>query len=97
MTGESVAVGKRAKINEEETWNDSGFAPFLVLRSTKITEGSGVGVVIKVGDETEIGKTTRQAMEETGGETPLNKQLDGLAGLVSKAAFYYGWIITIIP
>jgi Ca2+-transporting ATPase len=87
MTGESVAVGKRAKINEEETWNDSGFAPFLVLRSTKITEGSGVGVVIKVGDETEIGKTTRQAMEETGGETPLNKQLDGLAGLVSKAAF----------
>lgn len=87
MTGESVAVGKRAKINEEETWNDSGFAPFLVLRSTKITEGSGVAVVIKVGDETEIGKTTRQAMEETGGETPLNKQLDGLAGLVSKAAF----------
>lgn len=87
MTGESVAVGKRAKINEEETWNDSGFAPFLVLRSTKITEGSGVGVVIKVGDETEIGKTTRQAMEETGGETPLNKQLDGLARLVSKAAF----------
>lgn len=87
MTGESVAVGKRAKINEEETWNDSGFAPFLVLRSTKITEGSGVGVVIKVGDETEIGKTTHQAMEETGGETPLNKQLDGLAGLVSKAAF----------
>lgn len=87
MTGESVAVGKRAKINEEETWNDSGFAPFLVLRSTKITEGSGVGVVIKVGDETEIGKTTRQAMEETGGETPLNKQLNGLAGLVSKAAF----------
>lgn len=87
MTGESIAVGKRAKINEEETWNDSGFAPFLVLRSTKITEGSGVGVVIKVGDETEIGKTTRQAMEETGGETPLNKQLDGLAGLVSKAAF----------
>lgn len=87
MTGESVAVGKRAKINEEETWNDSGFAPFLVLRSTKITEGSGVGVVIKVGNETEIGKTTRQAMEETGGETPLNKQLDGLAGLVSKAAF----------
>ena len=87
MTGESVAVGKRAKINEEETWNDSGFAPFLVLRSTKITEGSGVGIVIRVGDETEIGKTTRQAMEETGGETPLNKQLDGLAGLVSKAAF----------
>lgn len=86
MTGESVAVGKRAKLNEE-TWNDSGFAPFLVLRSTKITEGSGVGVVVKVGDETEIGKTTRQAMEETGGETPLNKQLDGLAGLISKAAF----------
>lgn len=86
MTGESVAVKKREK-SEGEIWGESGFAPYLVLRSTKITEGNAVGVVIKVGDETEIGKTTRQAMEDTGGETPLNKQLDGLASLISKVAF----------
>lgn len=86
MTGESVAVGKREKAGNE-TWKESGFAPFLVLRSTKITEGNAVGEVIEVGDRTEIGKTTRQAMEDTEGETPLNKQLDGLANLVSKAAF----------
>ena len=86
MTGESVAVGKRGK-EDGEVWNESGFAPYLVLRSTKITEGNAVGIVTKVGDETEIGKTTRQAMEEVDGDTPLNRQLNGLAGLVSKTAF----------
>lgn len=86
MTGESVAVKKRDKI-EGESWNESGFPPYLVLRSTRITEGNAIGVVIKVGDNTEIGKTTHQALEDSGNETPLNKQLDGLASLISKAAF----------
>jgi len=86
MTGESVAAGKRAK-KEGEVWNESGFAPYLVLRSTKITEGSGVGVVVAVGDETNIGKTTRAAMEETELETPLNKQLGWLGSWINRAAF----------
>lgn len=86
MTGESVAVKKRAK-NDGENYEGSGFPEYLLLRSTNITEGSGVGIVVKVGDSTEIGKTTRQAMEETELETPLNKQLNGLANLVSRAAF----------
>lgn len=86
MTGESVAVSKRAK-EDGEVWNESGFPKYLALRSTKITEGNGVGVVVKVGDATEIGKTTQQAMEETEVETPLNKQLGKLAGLISKLAF----------
>lgn len=55
----------------EETWNDSGFAPFLVLRSTKITEGSGVGVVVKVGDETEIGKQLVKLWKKLGEKHPL--------------------------
>ena len=86
MTGESVPVSKVAKV-DGESYSGSGFAKYLVLRSTRITEGSGLGVVVKVGDSTEIGKTTRQAMEETDIETPLNKQLNGLASLINKAAF----------
>ena len=86
MTGESVPVTKRAK-EENEEWNESGYPPYLTLRSTNVMEGNGVGIVVKVGDQTEIGKTTRQAMEETDIETPLQKQLNGLASLVSKCAF----------
>lgn len=86
MTGESVAAGKRAK-SEGEVWNESGFAPYLVLRSTKITEGSGVGKVVAVGDNTNIGRTTIAATEETENETPLNRQLDWLGGWINKFAF----------
>lgn len=97
MTGESVAVSKKS-IDDfgGNNYNGSGFAPYLVLRSTKITEGSGVGEVIKVGDATEIGKTTRQAMEETEIETPLNKQLNRLASLINKAAFTMAGVLLIL-
>lgn len=86
LTGESVPVGKRAKEGGEK-YKGSGFPEYLVLKSTNITEGNAVGVVVNVGDNTEIGKTTRQAMEETNIETPLNKQLNGLANLINKSAF----------
>lgn len=86
MTGESIPVTKRVKY-EEENWSGSGYPPYLVLRSTNVMEGNGVGIVVNVGDATEIGKTTRQAMEEVEIETPLQKQLNGLASLVSKCAF----------
>lgn len=86
MTGESVPASKRAK-NDGEEWHESGYPPYLALRSTDIIEGNGVGVVVSVGDNTEIGKTTRQAMEETDIETPLQIQLNRLSGLISKCAF----------
>lgn len=97
MTGESVAVSKKS-IDDfgGANYTGSGFAPYTVLRSTKITEGSGIGEVIKVGDATEIGKTTRQAMEETEIETPLNKQLNRLASLINKAAFTMAGILLIL-
>lgn len=95
MTGESVAVKKRAK-EEGEEYKGSGFPEYLVLRSTNITEGNGEGIVVKVGDNTEIGKTTRQAMEETDVETPLQKQLNGLGNLISKAAIGISLLLLVI-
>ncbi len=84
MTGGSVRVSKYPCT---EDYKGSGFAPNLLLRGTTIGQGSGVGVVIKVGDATEIGKTTRQASEETDNQTPLEKQLNGLAERINIAAF----------
>lgn len=84
MTGESVAV---SKYPIKEAYTGSGFAPNMLLRGTIIEQGIGEGVVVKVGDETEIGKTTRQASEETDNKTPLEEKLDELAGKINIVAF----------
>ncbi len=84
MTGESKAASKHPLI---EPYIGSGFAPNLLLRGTTIENGIGEGIVTAVGDATEIGKTTRQASEETDNKTPLEEQLDGLAGKINIGAF----------
>lgn len=84
MTGESVAVSKYPMDVE---YAGSGYAPNLLLRGTSIEQGSGEGVVVKVGDETEIGKTTRKATEEVDSRTPLEEKLNELAAKINIAAF----------
>lgn len=93
MTGESVAVSKYPM---DEEYHGSGFAPNMLLRATTIEQGMGEGVVVKVGDETEIGKTTRQASEETDNKTPLEEKLDELAGKINIAAFTVAALMFII-
>ena len=85
MTGESVGV---SKYPIAEAYTGSGFAPNLLLRGTTIEQGMGEGVVVKVGDETEIGKTTRLASIETGNKTPLEEKLEELANKINKIAFF---------
>ena len=93
MTGESVAVSKYPM---DEEYQGSGYAPNMLLRGTTIEQGMGEGVVVKVGDETEIGKTTRQASEETDNKTPLEEKLDELAGKINIAAFTVAALMFII-
>ena len=85
MTGESVAV---AKYPMDEAYKGAGYAPNLLLRGTTIEEGMGEGIVVSVGDATEIGKTTRQASEETHIKTPLEEKLERLAKKISAGAFW---------
>ena len=84
MTGESVAVSKYPMSTPYE---GSGYAPNMLLRGTVVEQGMGEAVTVKVGDETEIGKTTRQASEETDTKTPLEEKLNELAGKINIAAF----------
>lgn len=63
------------------------YSPNNLYRGTSIIEGDGIMEVTAVGDNTEIGKTARQASELTGGETPLNKQLAKLSSIIGKIGF----------
>ena len=82
MTGESVPVSKNLYDKGSATYPTN-----KLLKSTIITEGTCEGTVIATGDNTEIGKTAREASSITDVETPLNKQLNGLANLINKIAF----------
>ena len=84
MTGESAAISKYPL---DKPYVGSGFAPDLLLRGTVVEHGMGEGIVVKVGDETELGKTTRQASEDTDSKTPLEEKLTELAGKINIAAF----------
>lgn len=86
LTGESKAVTKKLKHPDDEDMK-STYPSWLLLRGTIIEEGSAVGVVEAVGDNTAFGQTARKAAEITDVETPLNKQLNGLADLINKIAF----------
>lgn len=84
LTGESKAV---TKLPKEEGENSGTYPSYLLLKGTIVEEGNCTGIIDKVGDNTAFGQTARKASEITDVETPLNKQLNGLADLINKIAF----------
>lgn len=92
LTGESVPVAKRKIATGEHTARESevlneAYEPFRVLRSTMVADGHGIMQVTSVGDGTEIGRTAREAAEESGEETPLHRQLERLSKVIGVVGF----------
>lgn len=83
LTGEPVA-SKRVVPEGGERDSEVTYPEDLALRSTMVMNGSGRMVVTSVGDATEIGHVARKSTEIASVKTPLNRQLDRLAGLISK-------------
>ncbi len=93
---ESLQVNESNLTGEPVTWkstNRSNFdesAPYStnrLMRGTTIVEGSATAQVVAVGDHTEVGRIAREATVQTGEKTPLNKQLNRLADLISKIGY----------
>lgn len=77
LTGESVPVRKLPGAGEESI--PGAYPRNVVLRSTMVTEGTGIMCVTHVGDATEIGKVAEAASEDDDTKSPLNQQLDDLS------------------
>jgi len=74
LTGESHAVEKQsACLNETDL--SIGYRLNLVYKSSLITRGRGMGVVIATGPETEIGRIAELLTAEAGVKTPLQQRL----------------------
>lgn len=66
-----------------------------VMRGTKVMEGHGLMRVLRVGDATEMGKVYRQAQIDDTVETPLNMQLDKLAGLITDGSYIVAALVIV--
>ena len=67
----------------------------FLLRGAIVIDGNCLYKVTAVGDNTEEGKGVALTREGSDVETPLNKQLDQLGGVISKASFIIALLIII--
>ncbi len=84
LTGEPI-VDKTTDPSEFDA--TATYPSNLVLRGTKVKDGHAIFEVHKVGDSTEYGRVAQKSTEMSGEETPLNKQLDGLAKFIGVVGF----------
>lgn len=83
LTGEPVAR-KRVVADGEARDAEATYPEDMMLRSALVMGGTGRMRVTAVGDATEIGLVASKSTEMTGVKTPLNRQLDRLAAMISK-------------
>ncbi len=84
LTGEPVIN----KTTHEKDFDDEATYPSnMVYRGTTVVDGHGTVEITLVGDRTEYGKVAHESTKMSGEETPLNKQLDGLARLIGVVGF----------
>jgi len=73
LTGESVPVNKKADILE----HDTGLADRqnMAYASSLVTYGQGVGIVVAIGDKTEVGRISELISSTEALETPLTRKI----------------------
>jgi Ca2+-transporting ATPase len=77
LTGESLAVAKDvALVAADAPLADRGS---MVFKGTALTRGSGLGVVVSTGMETELGHISRLVEEARPEHSPLEKQLERMS------------------
>ena len=84
LTGEPV-INKTT--HEKDFDEEATYPSNQVYRGTTVVDGHGTVEITTVGDRTEYGKVAHESSRMSGEETPLNKQLDGLARLIGVVGF----------
>ena len=77
LTGESVPVDKRKEALKQEEI-PLAERENMLYKGTAISRGTGEGIVVAVGSDTELGKISTLVQEAGEGETPLTKRLTRL-------------------
>ncbi|MFI3265166.1 MAG: calcium-translocating P-type ATPase, PMCA-type [Rikenellaceae bacterium] len=75
--------------------SDSTYPTNQIMRGTTIADGHCVAEVTTVGDKTEYGKVYEGSQIDNSVTTPLNKQLNKLADLITKMSYGVATLIVI--
>ena len=92
LTGEPVI---KKTINPANFKADATYPSNYAMKGTSVVDGHGIMQVLNVGDATEYGKVYEGAQIDSSVETPLNQQLDRLAGLITKASYAIAGLIIV--
>lgn len=82
LTGETEPNGKIVLGESIGSRPNATIPAHLVMRGTMVVDGYGLYEVTAVGDSTELGRTARAGVEDTGEVTPLNQQLEKLSKII---------------
>lgn len=85
LTGEAKPAGKQ--LDGVESEHGTAYGAAVMLRGTTVVDGYGLYEVTAVGDQSEIGKTLRESIEENTDPSPLNRQLAGLSKVIGVVGF----------
>ncbi|MBI1219870.1 MAG: HAD-IC family P-type ATPase [Rhodobacteraceae bacterium] len=77
LTGESVATGKMAEAVAAEA--RLGDRHSMLFKGTALVGGSAVGVVVRIGAETELGQVSQLVAEAGAGSSPIERKLARLS------------------
>jgi Ca2+-transporting ATPase len=90
LTGEPVI---KKTTNPADFEKDATYPSNHALKGTTVADGHGIMRVSDVGDATEYGKVYEGSQIDSSVETPLNKQLDRLADLITKTSYAIALLI----
>jgi Ca2+-transporting ATPase len=91
LTGEPVA---KKTTNPDDFDPEATYPSNQAMKGSTVVDGHGILQVLKVGDASEYGKVFEGAQIDSSVETPLNRQLDKLADLITNVS--YGIAVLII-
>lgn len=93
LTGEPLA---HKTIDPARFKQDATYPSNSVMKGTSVMDGHGIFKVEKVGDITEYGMVAEKSTEMPSEETPLNRQLDGLAKFIGVVGFLLAMLTFLI-
>jgi len=91
LTGESVASEKGEKAVAHDA--DLGDRSSMAFSGTLVARGQATGLVVATGSETEIGKISGMLLEVPALVTPLLRQINRFARLLTLVIFVFGVVL----
>lgn len=94
LTGEWVAIPKETGERKEGTALASQHN--MVFRGTTVVSGQARGIVVRTGEETEVGQIAGELVVDVNQKTPLEQSMEGVARFLLLIVLFFAVIIVVL-